>query len=98
VSSARIAPIAPSIAPDLLVNPYQVQSLAALAWACERSGNAALQRLACRQLILRAEEVDLASLLAERGALVDEGAVESFAASDPPAILKPPCPRPAPGW
>jgi tetratricopeptide (TPR) repeat protein len=44
----------------LLANPYHVQSLAALAWAYERNGNAALQRQACRQLVLRGEEVDLA--------------------------------------
>jgi tetratricopeptide (TPR) repeat protein len=44
----------------LLANPYHLQSLAALAWAYERSGNAALQRQACRQLVLRAEEVGLA--------------------------------------
>ncbi|HXD98832.1 MAG TPA: hypothetical protein VN646_19935 [Candidatus Acidoferrum sp.] len=57
----------------LLANPYHVQSLAALAWAYERSGNAALQRQACRQLVLRAEEVDLApdapELLAARQTL-----------------------------
>src|SRR5512145_1300820 len=44
----------------LLSNPHHVQSLAALAWAYERRGDAALQRQACRQLVLRAEEVDLA--------------------------------------
>jgi tetratricopeptide (TPR) repeat protein len=44
----------------LLANPCHVQSLAALAWAYERNGNAALQRQACRQLVLRAEEVGLA--------------------------------------
>jgi hypothetical protein len=44
----------------LLANPHHVQSLAALAWAYERSGNAVLQRQACRQLVLRAEEVGLA--------------------------------------
>lgn len=43
----------------LLANPYHVQSLAALAWAYERTGNAALQRQACRQLVRRAEEVGL---------------------------------------
>jgi hypothetical protein len=57
----------------LLANPCHVQSLAALAWAYERNGNAALQRQACRQLVLRAEEVDLApdapELLAARRAL-----------------------------
>jgi hypothetical protein len=57
----------------LLANPYHVQSLAALAWAYERSGDAALQRQACRQLVRRAEEVDLApdapELLAARQTL-----------------------------
>jgi len=43
----------------LLANPYHVQSLAALAWAYEQTGNTALQRQACRQLALRAEEVGL---------------------------------------
>jgi tetratricopeptide (TPR) repeat protein len=57
----------------LLANPHHVQSLAALAWAYERRGDAALQRQACRQLVLRAEEVDLApdapELLAARHTL-----------------------------
>jgi tetratricopeptide (TPR) repeat protein len=57
----------------LLANPHHVQSLAALAWAYERRGDAALQRQACRQLVLRAEEVDLApdapELLAARRTL-----------------------------
>ena len=57
----------------LLANPYHVQSLAALAWAYERTGNTTLQRLACRQLVRRAEEIDLApdapELLAARQAL-----------------------------
>ena len=57
----------------LLANPHHVQSLAALAWAYGRNGNAALQRQACRQLVLRAEEVGLApeasELLAARQAL-----------------------------
>jgi tetratricopeptide (TPR) repeat protein len=57
----------------LLANPYHVQSLAALAWAYEQQGNAALQRHACRQLVLRAEEVGLApdapELLAARQVL-----------------------------
>jgi tetratricopeptide (TPR) repeat protein len=44
----------------LLANPHHVQSLAALAWAYERQGNAGLQRQACRQLVLRAEEAGLA--------------------------------------
>jgi tetratricopeptide (TPR) repeat protein len=60
----------------LLANPYHVQSLAALAWAYERNGDAALQRQACRQLVLRAEEVDLApdapELLAARRTLRGE--------------------------
>ena len=41
----------------VLVNPYHLPSLAALIWAYERNGNAALQRQACRQLVLRAHEV-----------------------------------------
>lgn len=44
----------------LLANPCHVQSLAALAWAYERKGNAVLQRQACRQLVLRAADVGLA--------------------------------------
>lgn len=44
----------------LLANPHHVQSLAALAWAYERGGNAALHRQACRQLVLRAERAGLA--------------------------------------
>jgi tetratricopeptide (TPR) repeat protein len=44
----------------LLANPHHVQSLAALAWAYERGGDAALHRQACRQLVLRAEEAGLA--------------------------------------
>ncbi|HEY7542957.1 MAG TPA: hypothetical protein VIF11_22660 [Methylomirabilota bacterium] len=43
----------------LLANPNHVQSLAALAWAYEKSGNAALHRQACRQLVLRAETAGL---------------------------------------
>jgi tetratricopeptide (TPR) repeat protein len=43
----------------LLANPHHVQSLAALAWAYAESGDAALQRQACRQLVQRAGEVDL---------------------------------------
>jgi len=43
----------------LLANPHHVQSLAALAWAYERSGNAVLRRQACRQLVRSAEEVGL---------------------------------------
>jgi tetratricopeptide (TPR) repeat protein len=57
----------------LLANPHHVQSLAALAWAYERRGDAALQRHACRQLVLRAGEVGLApdapELLAARQTL-----------------------------
>jgi tetratricopeptide (TPR) repeat protein len=49
----------------LLANPHHVQSLAALAWAYERNGNAALHRQACRQLVLRAEEVGLAPVAPE---------------------------------
>jgi tetratricopeptide (TPR) repeat protein len=44
----------------LLANPNHVQSLAALGWAYERNGNAALHRQACRQLVLRAGEAGLA--------------------------------------
>ena len=47
--------------------------LAALAWAYERKGDTALQRQACRQLVLRANEVGLApdapELLAARQVL-----------------------------
>jgi hypothetical protein len=57
----------------LLANPYHVQSLGALAWAYERNGDAALQRHACRQLVLRAEDAGLAQdapeLLAARQVL-----------------------------
>jgi tetratricopeptide (TPR) repeat protein len=42
----------------LLANPYHLQSLAALTWAYERRGDAALQRHACRQLVLRAQDVN----------------------------------------
>lgn len=44
----------------LLANPCHVQSLAALAWAYRQKGDAALQRHACRQLVLRADDVGLA--------------------------------------
>ena len=44
----------------LLANPYHVQSLAALAWAYERTGEPALQRQACRQLVLRARDTGFA--------------------------------------
>jgi hypothetical protein len=40
----------------LLANPCHVQSLAALAWAYERTGDEALRRQACRQLVLRAQD------------------------------------------
>jgi hypothetical protein len=58
----------------LLANPHHVQSLAALAWAYERTGQAALHRQACRQLVLRAQESGLApdapELQAARAALL----------------------------
>jgi tetratricopeptide (TPR) repeat protein len=44
----------------LLANPYHLQSLAALAWAYERTGDVALQRHASRQLVRRAEEIGAA--------------------------------------
>ena len=44
----------------LLANPHHIPSLAALAWAYERTGDETLRRHACRQLVLRAEEVGLA--------------------------------------
>ena len=57
----------------LLANPHHVQSLAALAWAYERSGDTVLRRHACRRLVLRAQEVGLApdapELLAARQVL-----------------------------
>lgn len=43
----------------LLANPHHAQSLAALAWAYEKNGNAPLQRQACRQLVQRAGEAGL---------------------------------------
>jgi tetratricopeptide (TPR) repeat protein len=49
----------------LLANPYHVPSLAAMAWAYEKTGDAARQRQACRQLVLRAEEVGAADDAAE---------------------------------
>src|SRR6185369_15707714 len=49
----------------LLANPYHVQSLAALAWAYARQGDAALERQACRQLVVRAAETGVASDAAE---------------------------------
>jgi tetratricopeptide (TPR) repeat protein len=57
----------------LLANPRHAPSLAALAWAYERQGDAALRRHACRQLVQRAEEAGLApeapELVAARQAL-----------------------------
>ncbi len=57
----------------LLANPHHIQSLAALAWAYEKTGDAALHRQACRQLVLRAEAAGLApdapELLAARQTL-----------------------------
>jgi hypothetical protein len=44
----------------LLGNPCHMQSLAALAWAYQQTGQTALQRQVCRQLVRRAEEVQLA--------------------------------------
>src|SRR5262245_4009917 len=49
----------------LLANPHHAQSLAALAWAYERSGNADLHRQACRQFVLRAGEAGLAPTVPE---------------------------------
>jgi len=45
----------------LLGNPCHMQSLAALAWAYQQTGQTALQEQACRQFVRRAEEVQLAS-------------------------------------
>ena len=57
----------------LLANPFHLQSLAALSWAYERRGDAARQRQACRQLVLRAEEAggapDAPEVVAARRAL-----------------------------
>jgi DNA-binding SARP family transcriptional activator len=57
----------------LLANPYHVPSLAAMAWAYEKTGDAARQRQACRQLVQRAEAVgaadDAEELVAARGVL-----------------------------
>jgi tetratricopeptide (TPR) repeat protein len=44
----------------LLANPSHVPSLAAMAWAYEKTGDAALQRQACRELVQRAEAVGAA--------------------------------------
>jgi hypothetical protein len=49
----------------LLANPYHVPSLAAMAWAYEKTGDAALRRQACRQLVLRSEEIGVADDAAE---------------------------------
>jgi hypothetical protein len=45
----------------LLANPWHLQSLAALAWAYQQTGQTALQRQVCRQLVRRAEEVQAAT-------------------------------------
>jgi tetratricopeptide (TPR) repeat protein len=44
----------------LLANPCHLPSLAALAWAYGQTGQTALQRQVCRQLVRRAEEVQAA--------------------------------------
>ncbi len=44
----------------LLGNPWHMQSLAALAWAYQQTGQTTLQQQACRQFVRRAEEVQLA--------------------------------------
>jgi tetratricopeptide (TPR) repeat protein len=44
----------------LLANPYHVPSLATMAWAYEKTGDTALRRHACRQLVLRSEEIGVA--------------------------------------
>jgi hypothetical protein len=44
----------------LLANPWHLQSLAALAWAYQQTGQTALQRQVCRQLVRRADEVQAA--------------------------------------
>jgi tetratricopeptide (TPR) repeat protein len=44
----------------LLGNPCHMQSLAALAWAYQQTGQTALQRQACRQFVRQAEAVPLA--------------------------------------
>jgi hypothetical protein len=57
----------------LLANPCHAASLAALAWAYGATGKGELQRQACRQLVVRAEQVGLApdapELLAARHTL-----------------------------
>ena len=45
----------------LLGNPCHLQSLAALAWAYQQTGQTALQRQVCRQFVQRAQEVQYAS-------------------------------------
>jgi len=45
----------------LLANPCHLQSLAALAWAYQQTGQTALQRQVCRQFVRRAEEVQAAA-------------------------------------
>ncbi|MBM4440769.1 MAG: tetratricopeptide repeat protein [Candidatus Rokubacteria bacterium] len=55
----------------LLANPHHLQSLAALAWAYARRGDAALERQACRQLVLRAEALGCAPELPEVAAARD---------------------------
>jgi tetratricopeptide (TPR) repeat protein len=44
----------------LLANPHHISSLAALAWAYERTGDESLRRNACRQLVQRADAAGLA--------------------------------------
>ena len=55
----HVGPVIELAQQRLLANPHHVQSLAALAWAYERRGDAALHRQACRQLVLRAGEAGL---------------------------------------
>ena len=45
----------------LLANPCHLQSLGALAWAYQQTGQTALQRQVCRQFVRRAEEVQAAA-------------------------------------
>ena len=44
----------------LLANPNHVASLAAMVWAYGKRGDAERQRQACRQLVLRSEEIGVA--------------------------------------
>jgi len=44
----------------LLANPWHLPSLAALAWAYQQTGQTALQRQVCHQLVRRADEVQAA--------------------------------------